>query len=82
VNPIAWNALRQEVLPAAFLGHQENAGNGVRHHPINLLRHGTVKAAQARFHVDHRNLQFCGNQRASDGRVYIADNQHRGRAFG
>ena len=45
MNPLWRNTLRPEVEPAAFLGHQENVRDGVRHHPIDLLWHGAVETA-------------------------------------
>src|SRR5579884_299591 len=62
-----WNSFMSEILIAAFLGCKEKIGNRVCKYPVDFFRHSAVKAAQTRFHMDHRYLFLCSDQSASDG---------------
>ncbi len=58
---------------------EEELRERVGHHPIDLLRHRAVEAAEPRLDVADRDLKLGGNQGSGEGRVHVArDKQHVG----
>ena len=51
-------SLPQQVLLPAFLGHEKAVRDRVRHHAVDLFRHGHVEAAQARLDMGHPDQSF------------------------
>lgn len=49
--------------------------------PVNLLRHGHIARAQARFDVRNTDAEFLCGERAGDRRVHVADDDHPIRAM-
>jgi hypothetical protein len=54
----------------------------VGQHAVDLLGHVAIEAAQPRLHVNDRHAFLHRDQRAGDGRVDVADHQHRRRRLG
>jgi hypothetical protein len=62
---------------ALFLGGEQQVGNLVGEHAVDLFRHAAVVAPQAGLDVDHLHPALGSDQGAGDGGVDVADHQHR-----
>ena len=71
-DPIVLDPFPTEVGDTVLLGREEVRGKVIRDDPVDLLRHATVEAAQAGFHVAYRNADLCGNEGRRQRRVHIA----------
>jgi hypothetical protein len=67
----------EEMFDGVFLGDEEVVGKRVGENPVDLLRLGTVKTAQASFDVGDADAKLHGRQRDRDGRVDVTDNEHQ-----
>src|ERR1019366_2615415 len=47
MDPVRRNSLGQEVAAAAFLGDEQEIGNGIGHDAVDLLRHGAIETAES-----------------------------------
>ena len=61
---------------ATSVGHEEQAGEAVDEHPVQLLRHGAVEGAQAGLDVGDGHEQLSRCQSARERRVRVAVDQH------
>jgi len=52
---------------------EQQVGNGVRGHAVDLFGHGAVAAAQSGLDMRHADAEFDGHQRPGQGRVDVAD---------
>ena len=66
------DSFSQQVLPPAFLCHEEEVGDRIRENSINLLRHGSIETPQSSLHVRHRNPELHGCQGGRQSGVHIA----------
>ena len=57
-------ALAFEMLDATGFGHEEPVADTVGHQAVDLFRHRHIAAAQAGFHMRHRDAQLLGDDRA------------------
>src|SRR4029077_5484631 len=64
--------LAQEVVARALLGGEQELRELVGEYAIDLLRHGTVEAAQSSFDVNYRDALFRRDQRTGDRGVDVA----------
>jgi hypothetical protein len=66
-----------KVLKARSFRDEMVAAQLVDQHPVDLFRHGSVKASESRFEVSHRNAQTLSSQGASKCAVDIAGHQDK-----
>lgn len=69
-------ALALQIGGGCLRGCEQPLGDAVGQDAVDLLRHCHVEAAQARFDVRHRDVQLGGGQRACQGGVGVAIDQH------
>jgi hypothetical protein len=77
-DPLALDPLAPQVLLARGLAHQQQVAEGVRHQPVDLLRHPAVERAEPRLDVGHRDPELHRGERAGHRRVHVADHHHGG----
>jgi hypothetical protein len=75
MDPLRVGAFAPEIGDAARLADQQQVRDGIREDAVDLLGHGAVEAAQARFDVNDGNAQLGGDKRASERGVDVADNE-------
>ena len=61
---------------ASVIGGEQRVAQHVGHHPVDLLGHRPVAAAQSGLYVRHLDAQLLGRQSAGYGRVDVADHHH------
>ena len=71
------HAFRREIAIRAFFGCEQQIGNRIREHAVDLFGHRAIETAQPRLNVDHPDAEFRRIQRAGDRRIHIADHQDR-----
>jgi hypothetical protein len=79
MHPFRRDAFPFQVVQGGALGGEQQVGDLVGQHPIDLFRHGPVETAQAGFHVDHLHALLGRHQGAGDGGIDVAHHQHRPR---
>ena len=65
-----------QVVHRRLRGAQQQAGDAISEHAVDLFRHGGVMRAQAGFNMRHRDLQLGRGQRTSKRGVGVAVDQH------
>ena len=68
-------ALAAQVRAGDVRGREEPRREVIRHHPVDLFRHGAIEAAQSGLDVGDRNVQLGGGQGAGKGGVGVAVDQ-------
>ena len=72
VNAAGGNAFARKVPVSVFGGSEQQIGDLIGEHAIDLLRHAAVQRAQSGFHVSHGDAEFGAHQRGGDGRIHVA----------
>jgi hypothetical protein len=57
-DPVIRDPGPAQVLVGGVAGGEEPIGDGIRHHAVDLLRHGPVVRADAAFHMRHRHAHL------------------------
>ena len=76
VNLLGAHALAQEVVASALLCHEEEIGDGVGQHPIDLFGHRAIEAPKSGFHVGDRDRSLDRGDGCRQGGVHVADHEH------
>jgi hypothetical protein len=76
VDPLRRHAFPAKVfLGGGFRGEQP-VGKRIGDDAVGFLRHGSVEAPQAGFHVGHADAELGGRQGGGERRVDVADDHH------
>ena len=67
------NSFPAKILIGILGWSQEQISQRIGHDSVDLLRHGPIEAAQARFHMGCSHAHLCRHQCAGHGGVDIAN---------
>ncbi|GAA5608349.1 hypothetical protein Sgri01_06713 [Streptomyces griseus] len=81
-DPLVADAFGQQQRPVLRGRRAQDVGQPVDDHPVVLLGHRTVVAAQPRLDVDQRDRPGVGHEGAGEGRVGVALDDDRERRLG
>ena len=73
VDLVFGNALTAQVFLTRRLAYEEQVGDGIRDHKVDLLGHRTVKRAEAGLDMGHWDAELCRSQRTRHCRIHVAN---------